>query len=98
MSTHLELKDPADVKDYAIEWAQVLAADHEVAISTSTWAAASPVGLTILSAPAPAIIGTRAVLWVSGGAAETNYTLTNTITTPGGRTHQRSIVILCRER
>jgi len=98
MSATLEIKDPTDVKDYAIEWLAVLAADGEAAISTSVWGVSSPAGLTVQSSPAPSIVGTKAVLWVSLGTAGQNYTLTNTITTPGGRTHQRSIEILCRER
>ena len=102
MSDLLEQKDPSDVKDYSIEWAPVLTAESETAIATSTWAVL-PTGLTIATGPTPpasSIAGTKTIVWVSGGTANTNYELTNTIVTSGAtpRTHQRTVIIPCRER
>ena len=103
-SAILENKDPSDIKDYGIEWADVLAGESETAIATSTWCVSDPTGLTVLSAsphaPYIAASGTQAVVWVSGGVAGTRYSLTNTIVTSGAtpRTHQRTIIIPCQDR
>ena len=100
----LEPKDPTDIKDYAIEWVDTLGGESETAISTSTWSASDPAGLTVLSlapyAPYISADGTMTVVWVSGGTAGERYTLTNTIVTAGAtpRTHQRSIIIPCADR
>ena len=75
ISAILEPKDPADRKDYDINWATLLAAEGETTIATSTWSASEPAGLVVESlAPyAPYISGTRAIVWVSGGTAGTRY-------------------------
>lgn len=93
----LETKDPSDVKDYAIDWGAVLTAEGEVGIATSAWATSDPVGLDIDDDD---VIGTKAVVWVSGGVAGTTYALTNTIVTSSGtpRTHERTISIPCKDR
>jgi len=100
-SAILASKDPSDVKDYAIEWADLLAAESETAITTSTWSVSDPTGLTVLAAPPylPQLVGTRTIVWVSGGTAGTTYALTNTIVTAGvtPRTHQRTIIIPCAQ-
>lgn len=94
MSEILELKTPGDSKPYKIEWASVLTDDGGVAISSSSWVS-SPAGLTLSAS----ISGTKAVVWVSGGQANVQYTLTNTMVTDGGTpfTHARSIIIPCYE-
>jgi len=103
----LEAKDPSDKKDYAINWADVLTAEGETTIASSTWGDGSPAdsvpsGLTIenTSPYVPYISGTRCIVWVSGGTAGTRYSLTNTIVTAGAipRTHQRTIIIPCVQR
>ena len=95
-------KDPTDVKDYDIDWADVLAGESETALASCTWAASDPAGLTVLAAPPylPAIVGTKTIVWVSGGTAGTRYTLTATVVTAGAtpRTHQKSLVIPCAQQ
>jgi hypothetical protein len=97
MSTRLEPKDPSDVKDYAIEWGTLLTAETETTISTSAWTV-SDATLTIQSSPAPSIVGTKTIVWVSAGTAGITYELTNKIVTSGGRTHERSISLACLQR
>jgi len=101
-SPTLESKDPTDVKDYAIDWATLLTAENETAITSSAWSASDPSGLTVLAvAPyLPQLVGKKCIVWVSGGTAGTKYSLTNTIVTAGAtpRTHQRTIVIPCVQR
>ena len=102
----LEPKDPTDVKEYRIKWGQVLAAEGESAIASSTWAASDPDGLDYAdgspatgSPPSGYIEGTDTYIFVSGGTAGVNYELTNTIVTASGlRVHQRTIVVPCCQR
>jgi len=76
-------KDPSAVLDYAIDWSAWLGSDT---IATSTWSV--PTGITRDS---DTNTTTRATIWLSGGTAGQTYQLTNTITTAGGRTDQRTI-------
>jgi len=97
-----EAKDPSDLKDYDIDWTDVLTAESETAITSSTWSASDPSGLTVLAvAPyLPQLVGKKCIVWVSGGTAGTKYSLTNKIVTAGAtpRKHQRTIVIPCVQR
>lgn len=83
-------KDPDAVLDYAVDWTLWLAGDE---IATSDWTV--PVGLTKVTDTNTA---TKATVWLSGGQAGQSYTITNRITTTGGRTEDRSITIKCAER
>ncbi len=86
----LERKDPNAVLDYMADWEQWLKGDTIVA---STWLPAT--GITI---DYESFTTTSATVWLSGGTAGTVYTLTNRVTTAGGRTDDRSITILVGER
>lgn len=83
-------KDPDALLDYAIDWTQWLDGDT---ILTSDWTVA--VGLTKESQFNTTTVAT---VWLSGGVAGTSYTVTNRITTAGGRTDDRSITIRVKER
>ena len=83
--TTLEIKDPEAVLDYSIDWSDWLGAD---VISVSTWTV--PSGITKDSDSSTATV---AIIWLSGGSANTDYTLTNKIVTTAGRTALRSIVV-----
>jgi len=98
----LDPKDPQETKDYGIDWSDLLAGETETTIATSTWGASVPSGLTVLTlAPHQQRIddGTKTVVWVKDGTAGTTYRLKNTIVTAGAtpRTHERTIIIPCRE-
>ncbi len=82
------LKDPDAVLDYQINWAAWLGTDT---ISSSTWTV--PTGITKNSDTNST---TTTTIWLRGGTAGTEYTLTNRIVTAGGRTADRSIVIVVR--
>lgn len=84
------LKDPNAVLDYAVDWSRWLAGDE---IATSTWTV--PAGLTKLS---DSTTTTKATVWLAGGAVGQSYTVTNRITTTGGRTEERSLTIRVEER
>jgi len=107
ISNILEPKDPSDVKEYSIDWTNVLVAEGATAIVSSVWGSSVPAGLypsdgspTQGSPPTGYVDGMKATIWLAGGAAGTTYELTNTIETDGtpARTHQRTIVIPCQSR
>lgn len=83
-------KDPNATLDYSINWEDWLAGDT---ITVSNWTATA--GITIESASNTT---TLASVWLSGGTARDNYTITNAITTAGGRIDDRSISIKCVEK
>jgi hypothetical protein len=78
-------KGDDETLDYQINWGNVLGADT---IATSNWVVDT--GLTSVSTSNTT---TTATLWVSGGVAGARYNVENTITTAGGRTHQRTLRI-----
>ena len=86
------IKDPQAVLDYIFDWSAWLAGDT---ISTQTLT--SDDGITIDSS----VVGgenTNVTAWVSGGTAGKSYRVTSRVTTVGGRTDERLIVILVRDR
>lgn len=78
-------KAPTDVLDYELNWTRWLGTDT---IATSSWEV--PVGVTKESESNST---KRAVIWLSGGTTGQSYTLTNTITTAGGRTRSQDVIL-----
>ena len=85
------LKDPDAVLDYSVDWSKWLAGDQ---IETSTWFVSDPA----FEPSDDSNTTTRATVWLAGGVAGHSYTLTNRITTFGGRTDERSLVIQVQDR
>ena len=83
-------KDPDAVLDYTIDWETWLDSDT---ISTSTWTV--PSGITKAS---DTNTTTTTTIWLSGGTAGTSYDLLNRVVTAGGRTDDRTITIIVREK
>ena len=86
-------QDPADNLDYAIDWGGEWLDTGET-VATSTWVATPP-GLTT-SLTSIVNNNTTTVVWLSGGTANSIYTVTNRITTTDGRTAERSIIVTIR--
>lgn len=86
------VKDPQATLDYAIDWTLWLDGDE---INTSNWTAES--GITITPG-SPDFTTTVASVYISGGVEGSDYTLKNTITTVGGRTDERTLLIKIRNR
>ena len=84
-------KDPDAKLDFVIDWADWLATGDT--ISASTWTV--PSGITKESDTHG---DDTATIWISGGTARTDYTLTNKVTTAAGRIDERSIIIRVRNR
>lgn len=76
-------KDPDEVLDYKIDWAERLDGDT---VSTSTWLV--PVGVTKDS---DTFTSSATIIWLSGGTDGEAYVLTNRITTAAGRTMDMSV-------
>jgi hypothetical protein len=86
-------KDPADVLDYALNWSDQLALTSPAdTISSATWTV--PSGLT---AGVQSVLGGVATIWLSGGVAGTDYTITCRIVTAGARTLERSVTLFVKE-
>jgi hypothetical protein len=83
-------KDPNAVLDYMIDWIRWLSGDQ---VATSEWLV--PTGLTKVADTKTA---SSATVWLSGGTAGQSYTVTNRVTTTGGRTEDRSFMIRVEER
>ena len=75
-------KQPAEVKDYDIDYSEWLTAGDNVQAASVEVA---PVGLTVEST---FINDPRVKIWVSGGTTGTTYKLTVTATTADGRVKQ----------
>lgn len=75
-------KDPNAILDYTVDWTRWLNGD---AIATSEWTI--PDGLTKVT---DSRTSKTATVWLSSGGAGQSYTITNRITTTGGRTEDRS--------
>jgi hypothetical protein len=86
-------KDPGDTLDYVLDIMPALAANPGDMISTLD-VTISPDNAGDLTLASSSVDGARAVLWLSGGVAQTSYAVTVTISTAGGRSLVRSIGLL----
>jgi hypothetical protein len=78
-------KSVTATKDFGVDWTNWLGSDT---IATSSWTV--PAGITEVTRSNTTKITT---IWLSGGTLGTAYTLTNTITTAGGRSETAQITI-----
>lgn len=103
----MPVADPADVKDYAIDWKYASAASRAAAgagdgtlaagetITVSTWAV--PAGIT-QTTPAPSQADGKTTIWITGGTDGVDYDLINHVTTSAGRQYDRTLTIKVRNR
>jgi len=89
--TGLPAKSPSAVIDYAVDWTDWMAAGDT--LSSVVWTV--PSGITKDSSTED---GAKCIIWLSGGTAGQNYTLTCAITTTQGRKESRQIVIKVRQK
>jgi len=112
--TFVPAKDPSDVEPYFVVWCDKDGTNDGSAtddgelqgatISTATWTV--PTGITKDSDNENAVTidaisygaNTVATIWLSSGAANTDYTIECKITTSDSRTLTQSIVVPVRER
>ncbi len=87
-------KDPDAVVDVGLDWTTWLGQTSPAdTISTSTWT--PDTGLTVDSDENTT---TKTKAWLSGGTAGQRYNLVNRIVTANGRTVDRTIAVVCRNR
>lgn len=84
------IKDPQSVLDYTLDWSDWLGSDT---ISQSTFTV--PSGITKDS---DSFDDTTATIWLSSGTLGKKYTITNKIVTNGGRTDERSLIIVIKNK
>lgn len=89
-------KDPEAVVDYVINYAVEFAkSDPADQINTSAWACTTALTVGVNSI----IANNQAVVWVSGGGIWGSFhKLVNTVTTIGGRTYERTILVEIRNK
>jgi hypothetical protein len=81
-------KDTDEKLDYALDWTDRL---DEDTIVESTWeVAGADTSLVTAVSPAPSFTATSTAVWFTGGTNKLTYTVTNTVTTLGGRIMQQS--------
>lgn len=88
--TYTATKDPNSTLDYTINWSSWLTTDT---ISTVAWTLETGITQTATSNTT-----TTATIWLSGGEAGTEYTVTCRVTTTAGRIDERSIAIRVAQR
>lgn len=84
-------KQPAEVQDYDIDFNEYLAALNDTGASH---AVTVDTGITKVS---DALAAGVVKVWLSGGNHGTNYKVTATLTTTGGRVKEHEILIRVRE-
>lgn len=95
-------KDPQAVLDYTFDWRAYTNGTGKTdwlatgeTINTKTITATT--GITVNSS-ALSDSDTSVTVWLSGGTADRDYVVGCKITTDGGRTDKRSIIVQCRAR
>ena len=84
-------KDPDSVVDYGCDWSGLMQSGESV--TGSTWTI--PADLTGSSETNDGVI---TGVMLSGGVDGESYTITNQVTTTQGRTHDRSMVVVCQHK
>lgn len=92
MSNNVFVKDPDSLLDYRFAWTEWL---EEISDTIDSVAWVVPTGVTN---EADSATTTTATVWVSGGTLNQSYTVTCRITTVGGRTDDRSLILKIREK
>ncbi len=92
------VKDPDEVLDFGIRWGDYLAGNELDPADTVVTSTILPVtGIAVDSSSYDAASQTAAV-WLSGGTTGVNYSITNRVVTQGGRTYDRTLVVLVRSK
>jgi hypothetical protein len=89
-------KDPNATLDYPFDWSKWLANVSDT-ISTVTFLI-TDTSATPITKTAQSFTAVTATAWIAGGTAGTAASLTCRITTAGGRTEDRTIVLKIVER
>ncbi len=92
-------KDPDDVLDYQLNWAERVASlIGGDTINGSTWSIITAATTPPLAIDTDSFTNTTTRVWFSGGKAGTTYSLRNIVTTLGGRTIDQTVRVKVKER
>lgn len=83
-------KQPAEIQDYDIDFTEYLTAMADTGLSHT---ATADTGITLSTSTLTAGV---VKVWLSGGTHGTNYKVTATLTTTGGRVKEHEILIRVR--
>jgi hypothetical protein len=86
------VKDPDEVKDYSLDWSELLDGDT---IASSTWTVMAGAGLIVDES---SYTDTVTTIWLSAGAVGTDYKLSNLVVTAGGRTYDQTVKLRVRAK
>lgn len=86
------VKDPDEIKDYRLDWTDLLDGDT---ISSSMWSVAAGTGLVI---DGQSNTATSTLLWLSSGTLGETYDLLNRVVTAGGRTYDQTVKLKVRAK
>lgn len=90
------VKDPQATLDYVVNWGDKwLGTDT---LSASTWTLPSNMTHPQLVQTTGTFDNDKATVWLSSGTVGVSYDVINRITTAGGRTDERTIVINVRQK
>lgn len=78
MNPALDIKSPAEIADYGLDWTDRIN-DADITIATSTWEIENPTGSPDLEIEGSDKDGNITVVRLSGGEADRDYTLINTV-------------------
>jgi len=89
-----QFRGPGAELDHGFDWAELGYLEPGETIIESNWAL-DP-GLTRITSSI--IVGTKTVVWVSGGVVGQDYVITNSFRTSAGRSDSRSHLLKVRRR
>lgn len=87
-------KDPDEVLDYSVEWAERLPIEDD--ITTSDWFLDTTDGNLVIDSVQR--MGTLCTVWLSGGTLGYTYFITNRVSTADGRTMDQTVRLFIRKR
>lgn len=94
-------KQPAEVKDYPIdysEWLDEIAAGDTIASAAAAFACTSTPADVALVIDQVLVSNTAVTVWLSAGTANEIYKVTVTVTTTGGRVDQSEFIVKVKDR
>lgn len=94
-------KQPAEVKDYPIdysEWLAEIAAGDTIASAVAAAVCTSTPADTALVVNQVVLSNTAVTVWLSAGTANEKYKVTVTVTTTGGRIDQSEFIVKVKDR
>lgn len=91
-------KQPAELKDYDINYAEWLSPVSDTLVNVVATITSDTEAVPTLTCNAVFLSPTSAKFWVAGGTSGVKYKLTATATTNGGRIDQSELVFSVKDR